>query len=260
MTVRDQDSVRGRVVDWSLWAAAVSPLWALVVFSWVVLGQLRGEVREVARYYGVYMGKEILRAALARVASAMETEQQKEGQGSVSQEVCNSVLVLPGLERFLLVLDRESLNPVCSGGLGWEVAGHVLADEGSREMLFRVLRQMDRQQATEGFLSLGWRSGGTGISEEKWFVLLQPAGRKVLCTLLVPESELDRTGDSFQQALSVLVEKRGSRYLALSVFFCILVSAVIALLVQKGRPQTGPAESGGTHDRHPQAPDPLGRS
>lgn len=244
----DQGPGCGReAFDWSLWAAAVSPLWALVVFSWIVLGQLRGEVQEVAKYYGVYVGKEVLRAALARVAHAVETA-QKEGQGwqegESPQEICSSVSTLSGLERFLLVLDRRSLNPICLGGSGREGASLVLADEGFRETLFRVLRQMDRQQATESLLSRGERPGGAG-SSEKWFILLMPAGDKVLCALLVPEGELDRTGDSFEQALSVLVEKRERRYLALSVFFCILVSAVIALLVQKGRPQTGPAEPRG---------------
>ncbi len=261
MTVRRPASGRGRAFDWSLWAAASCPLWALMVFSWIVLAQLCGEVREVARYYGIYVGKEALRAALARVASAIELarrERQGQREGAVSEEACGPISRLSGLERFLVVLERERLNPVCLGEPGQAEAGSALGDEGFREAFFHVVRQMDRQQATEGLLSLGERSGRTG-SPEKWFVLLQPAGRQVLCVLLVPESELNRAGGSLEQAFSVLLKGREKRYLFLSAGFCVLLSAVIALLVQKGRPRTGPAEPGGTHDRHPKAPDPLGR-
>lgn len=260
MTLRRPASGRGRAFDWSLWAAAACPLWALMVFSWVVLGQLCGEVREVARYYGIYVGKEALRAALARVASAIELargERQGPREGSVSEEICGSIFSLSGLERFLLVLERERLNPVCLGGPGQGEAGSALADEGFREGFFHVLRQMDRQQATEGLFSLGKRSGRTG-SPEKWFVLLQPAGPQVLCVLLLPESELNRAGGSLEEALSVLVKRRRRRYLFFSAGFCNLLSAVIALLVKNGRPRSAPKQTGGTHDGRPKAPYSLG--
>jgi|GEM_PF-2051808 len=262
MNFRAPASERDRAFDWSLWAAAACPLWALVVFSWVFLGQLRSEVQEVARYYGVYVGKEALRAALARVASAMELakRQGKVGrtEGAFSEDACGAVSRLSGLQRFLLILDPDSLNPLCLGDSGPGTAASALGDPGFRETFLRTVRQMNRQQATEGLFSRGARSGGAG-KDQKWFVLLQPAGCDVLCTLLVPESEIDRAGGSLEEALSVLLEKRQRRYLFLSAAYCIALSAVIALLVKKGRPQWASTKPGGTHDGHPKTPNPLGR-
>lgn len=237
---------RDRAFDWSLWAAAACPLWALVVFSWVVVGQLRGEVQQVARYYGIYVGKEALRAALARVANAIELARRQgkvdRTEGALPEDTCGPVFRLSGLQRFLLILDPDSLDPVCVGDSGPGTAAFALGDLGFRETFLRTVRQMDRQQATEGLLSRGGRSGGAGKAE-RWFVLLQPAGREVLCALLVPESEIDRAGDSLEQALSVLLEERQRRYLLLSAVFCIVLSAVIALLVKKGRSKLASIES-----------------
>ena len=218
---------------WTLWLAAVCPLWALWASSWISLWGVQDEIREMSRYYGVHVYKEHLRGQLGRVAEVVERA-EAEGNAEEKDDRLGKELallaLLSGLEPHLLFLmgkEFQILYPLAPvrGPLSF------LDEPEPREALFRAVRQMVRQQAQEGYLSLS-RSAHPNPQADRWFLVVEPAGEHLLCLLLLPEDKVDRSGSTLEGALSAMLKEKLRRYLLLTVSFLIVVSGLIGLLVR----------------------------
>ncbi|MEW6443819.1 MAG: hypothetical protein AB1640_22985 [bacterium] len=195
----------------------------------------------MARYYGEYLYKELLRNQLGRTAQVVESATKREGRAARSPSGADLARIaeLSGLEDALLLIRREQFRILYPAPADLESSSAFLGDEGAREELLRTLSQMVMHGSEEGYFSLTWE-GNPGPHEQRHFVFVAPAG-SLLCVLLLPEQDMQISGGSLAGALPAVVAERLRGYLLLSIPFVMLASVLIWLAARGAAVEPGPS-------------------
>lgn len=213
----------------------VLPLWALWIYAYVGLRDLRGGIDMLPRFYGMHLRRQEVQQRLelfAQVVARLDRETGKTapewlGVRSV-EEVVDEMAGLFGLEQPLLMVQQEGLEIRYPSSPQGPLAV-ILQDPGCRKALLHVLGRMTAGGLREAFCSLG-PGGPSPAVAARWYLVTACRGDGFLWVLMMPERTVDLAGSHLQAAQQALVEEGLDRFLTVTLPAVILASLLIGLV------------------------------